>query len=305
MIKKLDVGISPATKGWASKGGVFHSVEDVRMLLAPGIYSLDTGDGMKFYTPVQAPSDAAIDLPGLPTKYLMDQIKLFWSVRPLYEKYSLLQKRGILMYGAPGCGKTCTISLLCRDLIEQGGVVFTIDDFETASACVRHFRSIEPDRPIMTLMEDIEGVFRGEQGNSQTKAALSFLDGQDQVNNIVHVATTNEPESLADRFIKRPGRFDLVIGIHAPQRDTRSVYLNWVTQGMVPEDKMRELIDKTEGLSLAYLREIASTYLCLGIPIEETLERLQKNFKMRKLKNSNDKTKLGFTLGYEEPKEKD
>jgi SpoVK/Ycf46/Vps4 family AAA+-type ATPase len=191
--------------------------------------------------------------------------------------------------------------LLCKDLINLGGVIFTIDDFSTAINCIRHFRTVEPNRPIMTIAEDIEGVFRGDQGNAEVKAALSLYDGQDQVNNIVHVATTNQPEELADRFIKRPGRFDLVIGVHAPMAETREAYLRYVTKNQVPEDKLKELVEKTEGLSLAYLREIASTYLCLDIPVEETLERLQKNFKMKNIKNTKN-ARLGFTIGYEETK---
>jgi hypothetical protein len=289
------------SKGWAGIRGSFQSVDDVRPILPPGLYSLDLDEGKKLYTPVKSMSDQPTDLPGLPSKYLLDQIKLFWGRADRYQKYHLLQKRGILLYGAPGCGKTSIINLLSQDLIEMGGVIFQIEDFETANACIQHFRSVEPDRPIMTLMEDIEGVFQGDQGNREVKAALSLLDGQDQVNNICHIATTNKPEELADRFIKRPGRFDLIIGVHAPQRDTREAYLKYVTQGEIPEDKLTELVDKTEGLSLAYLREIASTYLCLDIPVDETLTRLQKNFKMKVLKGKPD-TKLGFTIGYEEEK---
>jgi len=290
--------------GWAVSKGTYRSVEDIRETLPPGIYTLDIEDGHKLYTPVTAPSDQAVDLPGLPSKYLLDQIKLFWNRADRYAKYHLLQKRGILLYGEPGCGKTSIINLLSKDLIDIGGVIFLVDDFATASVCIQHFRSVEPDRPIMTLLEDIEGIFRGEQGNREVKAALSLLDGQDQVNNIVHIATTNQPEELADRFIKRPGRFDLVIGIHSPKAETRKAYLQYVTQGQIPDDKLEELVDKTEGLSLAYLREIASTYLCLDIPIDDTLTRLQKNFKSKMLKGSKGSPKVGFSIGYEAEGEK-
>lgn len=285
------------SKGWAGIRGSFQSVDDVRPALPPGLYSLDLDEGKKLFTPVKSPSDQPTDLPGLPSKYLLDQIKLFWSRGDRYQKYHLLQKRGILLYGEPGTGKTCLINLLCKDLIEMGGVIFLIDDFETASSCIQHFRTVEPDRPIMTVLEDIEGIFRGDQGNREVKAALSLLDGQDQTNNIIHVATTNQPEELADRFIKRPGRFDLVIGIHAPSAETREAYMRFVTQNEIPEDKLKELVEKTEGLSLAYLREIASTYLCLDIPVDITLERLQKNFKLKTLGKKS--TKLGFTIGYD------
>ena len=302
MVQPKEIDPKEKQAGWAVTKGTYRSVEDIRETLPPGIYTLGIEDGHKLYTPVSAPADQAVDLPGLPSKYLMDQIKLFWSRAERYEKYHLLQKRGILLYGEPGCGKTSLINLLSKDLIEIGGVIFLIDDFATATVCIQHFRSVEPVRPIMTLMEDIEGVFKGEQGNREVKAALSLLDGQDQVNNIVNIATTNQPEELADRFIKRPGRFDLVIGIHAPEADTRRAYLQHVCQNQIPEPELEELVAKTEGLSLAYLREIASTYLCLDIPIDDTLVRLQKNFKMKNLEGKKSKTRLGFSIGYEETK---
>ena len=179
---------TPQVAGWAKIRGSFQSVEDVRVGMPAGLYSLDLDEGKKLYTPVKNPSDLPTDLPGLPSKYLLDQIKLFWERADRYQKYHLLQKRGILLYGEPGCGKTSIINLLSQDLVKMGGVIFMIDDFETASACIQHFRTIEPARPIMTLMEDIEGVFKGDQGNREVKAALSLLDGQDQVNNIVHIA---------------------------------------------------------------------------------------------------------------------
>jgi hypothetical protein len=293
-----ETDVEKKQSGWAVSKGTYRSVEDIRETLPPGLYTLDIEDGHKLYTPVTAPADEAVDLPGLPSKYLLDQIKLFWARGDRYEQYHLLQKRGILLYGEPGCGKTSIISLLSQDLIKIGGVIFLIDDFATAAVCIQHFRSVEPTRPIMCLMEDIEGTFKGDQGNREVKAALSLLDGQDQVNNIIHIATTNQPEDLADRFIKRPGRFDLVIGIHAPQSDTRRAYLKHVTQNQIPDDKLEELVKKTEGLSLAYLREIASTYLCLDIPVDETLIRLQKNFKLKSL--AKNAVKLGFSIGYEE-----
>lgn len=282
--------------GWVLKYGSYTNVDDVRPTLTPGLYEMSIRDGEKFFTPVDAPSDEAVNLPGLPCEYLTGQIRTFWSRGEVYKKYGFLQKRGILMYGEPGCGKTCIISLLSKQLIDAGGIIFMIEDFEEAAKCIRSFREVEPKRPIMTLMEDIEGIFQGDQGNRQIKAALSLLDGQDQTNNIVHVATTNQPELLADRFIKRPGRFDLVIGIHPPKEETRKAYLEHIAQDEIPKDKLKELVSKTEGLSLAYLREIASTFLCLDIPIEDTLIRLKKNFRMKSLKENGP---LGFSLGYE------
>jgi AAA family ATPase len=247
-----------------------------------------------------APWDSVVSLPGLPCDYILDQIKRFWAQRHVYEHFKFLHKRGILMYGPPGCGKTSIIRLLVEEFIQASqGIVVEVQNFREAPQCLQDLRRLEPDRPIMTVMEDIEGTFNGEQGISQVQAALSFLDGQSQLDNIVHVATTNTPENLADRFIKRPGRFDLVIGIHAPLPETRRAYLRHVCDNKIPEDKLEELVKKTEGLGLSYLRELASTHLCLDIPLDETLARLQSNFKTKKL-SSKPETKMGFEVGYHE-----
>jgi len=203
------------------------------------------------------------------------------------------------MYGPPGCGKTSLINLLIADFLRKyDGIVVAISDFDTAPKCLLDLRRAEPDRPIMTLMEDVEGIFAGQNGPTQVQAALAFLDGQTQLSHIVHVATTNAPETLADRFIKRPGRFDLVIGIHAPLAETREAYLRLVSGNQISEEKLQEMVMLTEGMGLSYLRELASTHLCLNIPLAETLDRLKTNFKVKAFL-SKGTPKMGFSIGFD------
>ena len=285
--------------GWVSQSGSsFCAAPYIEKILPPNVYTFRKSDQGLFFDRQFFPSDIPILLPGLPCKLIVDQINTFWNKKEEYEKYGLIHKRGIMLYGVPGCGKTSIVRLLTDEIIKLGGVVFAINDFQTASEFCTAFRRSEPERPILTIQEDIEGLFTGDEGAAQIKAALSFLDGQDQVSNIVHIATTNEPEKIADRFIKRPGRFDLVIGIHEPKEETRRAYLQHVCKNQIENEQLEVLTKKTEGLGLAYLREIAASYLCLGIPIEDTLERLKKNKKTGTFKNKNSK-QMGFTIGYE------
>lgn len=286
-------------QGWASQTGFrYQRAGLVSTTLPTGIYGFLKNDHGIFFESRIFPTDNAISLPGLPSDYILDQIKLFWEKGDEYRKHGLIHKRGILLYGQPGSGKTSLIRLLCNEILKRDGVVFLIDDFEMAASCVSEFRSAEPDRIILTVQEDIEGFFDGSAGPDQLKAALSFLDGEDQTNNVVHLATTNEPEKLADRFIKRPGRFDLVIGLHSPTEDTRRAYLRHVDPNL-DESILEELVKKSDGLSLAYLRELISTYVCLGIPLEDTLKRLRSDSQRKGLKNKKD-NRVGFTVGYDE-----
>lgn len=257
-----------------------------------------TGD--RKYVAMEQNSDLLLELPGLPTKYILEQIQTFWNKANEYKKYGFLQKRGVLLYGPPGCGKSSIVNLLRRQLIANNGVIFTPvgGGFDAMTSGIADFRKMEPDRPVMTLVEDLETMLEsanGSNGAQCEKAALALYDGESQFNNIIHVATTNKPDVLADRFIRRPGRFDIVVGVHNPTRETREAYLKHICNGNLTSEQANDILDRTESLSLAYMREIASTYLVLGTPLDTTIARLQEQAK-QKYRTS----KTGFTIGFNE-----
>jgi len=296
MAKKVEV-LDGAKGAWEQYGGGRRPIVNSYSRLEAGVYYLWESNSGTIFEPSNQFNDPVIDLPGLPNTFIREQIDKFWKNEAVYAENGFIHKRGILLYGPPGNGKTSVIADMIKKLVSEDGIVITVRRFSVASPAIQNLKKIEPKRKLMLLMEDMDTLLSGDY-KSEEPHALSLLDGQSQVNGVVYVGTTNYPELLADRFIKRPGRFDLIIGMGNPSRETRQAYLEHVLP-RVDHATTKMLAEKTEGLSLSYLREIASSYLCLEVPIEESVARLKANYEA-KLKGGKMKTGgIGYVIGYE------
>jgi energy-coupling factor transporter ATP-binding protein EcfA2 len=280
---------------WSKRNGLYRPTGKTIDSVPAGIYSIDNDNQGWYLEKIKFPSDDLLRLPGMPIEFILDQIQKFWEREHLFKATKLLHKRGILLYGPAGCGKTSIIKLLCNDLVNRDGIVLTITNCRLAENALQGIRQIEPRRPILTIIEDIETYMGSSDDSSSARALLAFLDGESQVDHIVHLATTNKPELLEDRIIKRPGRFDLVVGLNQPVADAREMYLRNLLKELVTDEEYAEMVAETKGLGLAHLRELVVASYCLGLDRKETLKRLRMNYKSKlKVKNSPDGNKMGF-----------
>jgi SpoVK/Ycf46/Vps4 family AAA+-type ATPase len=216
-------------------------------------------------------------LPSYEIKDILEDIDNFWNRIDKYKKYNFVHKRGILMYGEPGCGKSGIIQLLSKQIIERGGIVINIkdeEDVEMFTKFIPTFRKIEPNRPLVVLLEDIESL-AGESRN-QTSRLLNILDGVKQIEGVVYIATTNYPEKLQERITNRPSRFDRRYKVELPNEDIRRAYI----QHKLNDDDLKnidieEWIKKTEGMSLSHLKEVVISVIVMGRSFEETMDNLE------------------------------
>jgi energy-coupling factor transporter ATP-binding protein EcfA2 len=287
-----------AFKNWHVVSNAFTPIGEVSSKLPAGHYQAVFPYSEPWrLEPTTFNADAVVDLPGLPTALLHSQLNFFWEREDRYTRCGLVHKRGVLLYGPAGCGKTTIIKAVSDAHIARGGIVFHIGVPRDASTVLAALRQVEPTRPVMTIIEDIERLKRDSDTYS---GLLSLLDGQSQINHVVHFATTNWPDDLDETLTKRPGRFDLVINMRPPVREARREYLRHLLNGAMQEDELEKLVVESAGLSFAHLRELVAATYCLDAGREETLARLVGSNNRKHFGSGSSEEGLGFSVKFRE-----
>jgi len=173
--------------------------------------------------------------------------------RTLFAELGLAYRRGVLLWGPPGNGKTGVLRVAAAlntdaaALFLQPGPGFDSDDLKTI---IGRWRD---QAPAMLVIEDLDWLL----AQVSVSTFLNMLDGIDQrhTHGLMLIATTNHPERLDPAINNRPGRFDAVIEVRVPTADLRFAYFQKFAPGLNPAT-LRDLVAHTSGQSFAHLREV-------------------------------------------------
>jgi hypothetical protein len=285
-----DFGVSR----WAERGELFYGVGETRSKLPAGLYRCAMVDGIGAALIRQrVETDKLLELPDDAGASILAEFAQFWTIADKFRQRGYLHKRGFLLWGPPGSGKTSTLQLMIAKLIaELDGIVLLLEDPHTAAACLQIARKIEPARPMIAVMEDIDALVsrHGEQ------EYLALLDGEAQVDNIVFLSTTNYPERLDPRFVDRPSRFDTIRHIDMPSAAARRMYLEIKEPGLTPEE-LEAWVARSDGFSVAHLKELIVAVKCFGQPLEDVVKRLEAMRERRSRSDEHPNRRTGFILG--------
>lgn len=257
---------------WAKSGDSYFPVNSVVDSVPPGAYRTILSPQGPYLQKMPVNIDHLLTLPDSATETLLAEFSTFWTLKSAFDKRGFTFKRGMLMWGPPGSGKTSAIWQMTQRLVQhQKGVVLFVDDPQPVVWMINLFRRIEASRPIVTIYEDIDAIIRNH-GDHQL---LALLDGEFQTSNVVHVATTNYPHLLDRRFIDRPSRFDTIMKIGMPSEAARRVYFK-AKEPELDEQTLERWVERTAGYSVAHLREVCIATQCLMQPETQVFERLDK-----------------------------
>lgn len=269
--KKSDHKDNVSHTQWALGGnGRFLPVGSTVQTLPPGVYEPFATPGSWGVERLSIASDGIYTLPDMATETVLEEVGKFWSSEAKYRAHKLLYKRGLILWGPPGGGKTVTVKLLMNELVSKNGIVIIANTINLTVMVLKAIRRIEPKRNLIVVLEDIDEIIN----YSGEAAVLSMLDGEHNIDNILHLATTNHPELLGARIINRPSRFDRRVFVGLPAADARRAYLLKTTNGELSSEVLEKWVEDTKEMSIAHLRELVAAVYCLEQPYEKVLERL-------------------------------
>lgn len=275
------------SKVWVVHDGIWTASPMTQPDITPGFYRpIELRDSIGIES-VSVSLDELVSLPSETNNILMKDFVTFWEKQERMNELGFNHRRGILLYGPPGSGKTSVINLLAKELIEKHNGVVMIGDVhpDLLRGGLKLVRKLEPNRPLIILFEDIDASIDFSKNGQEY---LSILDGQDSETNCVVIATTNYIDKLENRIKDRPGRFDRVWEVPNPNFEIRYKFL---ISKKLDEETASSWAHKTEGWSLAHLKELVVATQALGEDFEDTFDRIDK---MKYVKEDNGKGKVGF-----------
>jgi transitional endoplasmic reticulum ATPase len=241
-------------------------------------------------------------------KKLLTEVVL-WQLKydALFQQAGVRAPKGIVLYGAPGTGKTLLAKALAGEteanfIAVKGPQLLSMWIGESERGVREVFRKARQAAPCIIFFDEIDALAprRGGNGGSQVTERvvaqlLTELDGIEDLKGVVVLAATNRLD-LLDPALLRPGRLEFLVELPTPDAAARSAILGVQTRHMplAKDVNIETLVNNTEGFvgadleglcrqaALFAIREIVeptgkkAPRAPEGTPAERTKAQLQK-----------------------------
>ncbi|WP_181312297.1 AAA family ATPase [Nocardioides campestrisoli] len=167
-------------------------------------------------------------------------------------------KRGMLLYGPPGVGKTHSVRYLISELVDTTVVELTGETLHGIREACSVARALQP---AMIVVEDVD-LIAEERSHYGGETPLLFtllneMDGLDEDADVVFLLTTNRADLLEPALASRPGRVDQAVHVELPDRESRRRLVELYRGGLdVDLGRMDDVLDRTDGVTASFLKEL-------------------------------------------------
>lgn len=167
-------------------------------------------------------------------------------------------KRGLLLYGPPGVGKTHSVRYLISELTDTTVVELTGDTLPAIREACSIARALQP---AMIVVEDVD-LIAEERSHYGGETPLLFtllneMDGLDEDADVVFLLTTNRADLLEPALASRPGRVDQAVHIDLPDRESRRRLVELYRGGLdLDLSRLDDVLDRTDQVTASFLKEL-------------------------------------------------
>jgi AAA+ superfamily predicted ATPase len=167
-------------------------------------------------------------------------------------------KRGLLLYGPPGVGKTHTVRYLMSQLTETTIVQLAGNTLHMIGPACSVARTLQP---AVIVIEDVDLIAEErdmyEGSHPLLFQLLNEMDGLAEDADVVFLLTTNRADLLEPALAERPGRVDQAVALEMPDREGRRRLFALYRAGLdVDESRLDSVLDRTDGVTASFLKEL-------------------------------------------------
>ena len=182
-----------------------------------------------------------------------------------FDRLGIKPPRGVLLYGPPGTGKTLLAKAIATEseanfIAIKGPEVMSKWVGESEKRLREVFRKAKQVAPCIVFLDELDSLAppRGGGGDSRVSdrlvdQLLTSMDGLENMEGVVVIGATNRPE-IVDPALLRPGRFDRLLLVEAPDLAARQAILEIHTADMpLGKVKLDYFAKETDGYTGADL----------------------------------------------------
>ena len=189
----------------------------------------------------------------------------------LFEKAGIRPLNGIILFGPPGCGKTLLAKAVaseskCNFITVKGPEILSKWVGESQKSIREIFRKGRQASPSIIYFDEIDAITAVRMSYEGTGSGVTSsivnqilveMDGLEDRKGVIVIASTNRPD-LVDSALLRPGRFDRLLYVMAPDLESRKKILEVHTHNMplANDVSLKHIAQITDGYSGADLENV-------------------------------------------------